>query len=124
MAASARARKMRSGFASVPVILECVPMEREVLLHVQPVGENEHEGNAEFVIVQSFQLFFVNFHGEFPALFSKAPGEGNGVIVLVDRIRRILDVNIQSFDGLPETRIWSPLKEMATSPTSTSGLPS
>ena len=53
-------------------------MEREVLLHVQPVGENEHEGNAEFVIVQSFQLFFVNFHGEFPALFSKAPGEGNG----------------------------------------------
>lgn len=33
-------------------------MEREVLLHVQPVGENEHEGNAEFVIVQSFQLFF------------------------------------------------------------------
>ena len=68
--------------------------------HVQPVGENEHEGNAEFLVVQSFQLLFITFHGEFPALFPKAPGEGNGVIVLVDRIRRILDVTVQRFNGL------------------------
>lgn len=43
---------------------------------------------------------FCQFSWRISRSFSKAPGEGNGIIVLVDRIRRILDVNIQSFDGL------------------------
>ena len=71
-----------------------------MLLHVQPVGEDEHEGNAEFVVGQPVQFLLVNLHGKLAALFPQALGEGNGVIVLVDRIGRVLDVDVQRLDGL------------------------
>ena len=71
-----------------------------MLLYLLAVGKHEHEGNAEFVVFQSIQFLSVDLHGELSALFPEAFGEGDGIVILVDGVGRVLDVNVQGLDGL------------------------